>query len=169
MLAITLLALAFASIGLAAAPEGYRTVYIASKQDAKLVVVPKTRTNGSTLVVQTLTSKPEQAWYIKANQTSIQLADTTLCMDAGPKSGWKNMANIYLRECADIKQQKWDSKADGRIALFASTGTQQCIDLQYLRATLNNPVGLYDCAGLNNSGASDNGINWPLMNATTST
>jgi hypothetical protein len=51
MLAITLLSLALAVIGMAAVPEGYRTVYITSKQDAKYVVVPKTRTAGATLVV----------------------------------------------------------------------------------------------------------------------
>jgi hypothetical protein len=36
---------------MAAVPEGYRTVYITSKQDTKYVVVPKTRTAGATLVV----------------------------------------------------------------------------------------------------------------------
>ena len=75
---------------------------------------------------QSLTSKPEQQWYIKANQTSIQLAETTLCMDAGPKSAWKDMANVYLRECADTEQQKWVAMADGRIALQASPGTRTC-------------------------------------------
>jgi hypothetical protein len=44
--------------------------------------------------------------------------------------------------------------------------TEQCIDLQYLKATQNNPVGLYNCAGLANSGAADKGINWPLANVT---
>jgi hypothetical protein len=108
-------------------------------------------------------------------------------MDAGPKSAWKDMANIYLRPCADSEvAQKWIAMADGRIALEASPGTrkyserndmnsvmnwtddgiEECIDLQYLRATQNNPVGLYDCAGLQNSGAADKGINWLLMNAT---
>lgn len=77
--------------------------------------------------------------------------------------------------------------ADGRIALEASPGTRKyseyivkrrrefgandkkedCIDLQYLRATQNNPVGLYNCAGLQDSGAADKGINWPLVNVTT--
>ncbi|OAL43157.1 hypothetical protein IQ07DRAFT_304773 [Pyrenochaeta sp. DS3sAY3a] len=166
MLATTLLALALAATGFAQVPEGYRKVYITSKQDTKFVIVPKTRTNGSTLVVQTITNKADQQWYIKANQTRIQLADTTLCMDAGPKSAWKDMANIYLRDCADNEQQKWVAMADGRIALEASPGTQQCIDLQYLRATQNNPVGLYNCAGLGNTGAADKGINWPLLNAT---
>ena len=44
---------------------------------------------------------------------------------------------------------------------------EECLDLQYLRATQNNPVGLYACAGLGNTGAKDKGINWPLVNATT--
>lgn len=44
--------------------------------------------------------------------------------------------------------------------------SEQCLDLQYLRATANNPVGLYTCAGLGNTGAADKGINWPLLNAT---
>ena len=51
MLATTLLALALAATGLAQAPEGYRTVYITSKQDPKFVVVPTKPANGSTLVV----------------------------------------------------------------------------------------------------------------------
>jgi hypothetical protein len=54
--------------------------------------------------------------------------------------------------------------------LFEQTSdmrVEQCIDLQYLRATQNNPVGLYNCAGLANSGAADKGINWPLANVTT--
>jgi hypothetical protein len=70
--------------------------------------------------------------------------------------------------------------ADGRIAVTGSAGTrkyknklyrgsketdlitEQCLDLQYMRATQNNPVGLYNCAGLGNTGAKDKGINWPL-------
>ena len=44
--------------------------------------------------------------------------------------------------------------------------TEQCIDLQYMRATPNNPVGFYTCAGLGNTGAADKGINWPLLNVT---
>ena len=44
--------------------------------------------------------------------------------------------------------------------------TEECIDLQYMKATANNPVGLYACAGLGNTGAADKGINWPLVNVT---
>ncbi len=44
---------------------------------------------------------------------------------------------------------------------------EQCVDLQYMKATENNPVGLYSCAGLGNTGAGDKGINWPLVNFTT--
>lgn len=103
------------------------------------------------------------------------------------------MATISLLTCADGDSQTWDVKADGRIALAASSprkcnlstsyhgqcskprplllaalmfATEECIDLQYMLAKANNPVGLYSCAGLGNIGAADKGINWPLANAT---
>ncbi|PSN64567.1 hypothetical protein BS50DRAFT_557168 [Corynespora cassiicola Philippines] len=166
MLLNSFLIVAFVGTVLAQAPEGYRKVFIASKVDTKYVVVPKTRTSGSTIVVQTKNDKPEQHWYIKDNQTKIQLVDTMLCIDAGAKSNWKDMASITLKDCSDTEvAQKWVAMSDGRIALEASS-PQQCIDLQYMRATPNNPVGLYSCAGLGNTGAADKGINWPLLNAT---
>lgn len=38
---------------------------------------------------QTATAKPEQQWYVKGGEnTKIQLANTTLCIDAGAKSEW---------------------------------------------------------------------------------
>ncbi|KAI1866710.1 uncharacterized protein JN550_007563 [Neoarthrinium moseri] len=167
MLLVTFLISAFAATGLAQAPTGYRTVYITSMVDTKFVVVPKSATSGSAIVVQTLTSKPEQQWYLKEGNTTIQLADSKLCLDAGAKSNWKDMGAITLKDCSDTETaQKWNVMADGRIALIASS-PQECIDLQYMRATANNPVGLYSCAGLGNTGAKDKGINWPLANATT--
>ncbi|KAF2651091.1 carbohydrate-binding module family 13 protein [Lophiostoma macrostomum CBS 122681] len=166
MLATSLLFVALAATGFAQAPAGYRTVYITSNVDTKFVVVPKGRTAGSTTVVQTLTSKPEQQWYIKGGNSSVQLAGTQLCLDAGAKSNWKDMGNIYIQTCdATVAGQQWNVQADGRIALTASS-PQECIDLQYMRATQNNPVGLYSCAGLGNTGAADKGINWPLVNVT---
>ncbi|EMD67110.1 hypothetical protein GGP41_007044 [Bipolaris sorokiniana] len=168
MLYTIILGLALVAKSLAQAPEGQRTVYITSAQDAKFVVVPKSRTAGASLVVQSLTISPSQTWYLVApsNSTSIQLASTTLCMDAGPKSGWKDMALVSLRECAPkAESQTWIAMADGRIALEASVGTKQCLDLQYMRAVENNPVGMYNCAGLGNIGAKDKGINWPLKDA----
>ncbi|KAI8629045.1 carbohydrate-binding module family 13 protein [Xylariaceae sp. FL1651] len=168
MLGTSFLLFAFAATGLAEVPAGYRSVYITSMVNAKFVVVPKTRSSGSTLVVQTLASKPEQQWYIKSgNNTRIQLANTTLCVDAGAKTNWKDMASLSITNCSDTSDgQKWNAMADGRIALQMSS-PQECMDLQYMRATENNPVGLYSCAGLGNAGAGDKGINWPLANATT--
>lgn len=90
---------------------------------------------------QTLTSKPDQQWYIKDNQTKIQLAGTTLCVDAGAKSeqpdeeehgrdlspnesvtgNWKDMGSLSLKECSDTEDaQKFVAMADGRIALELS-------------------------------------------------
>jgi hypothetical protein len=51
MLTIGIIAFALAATGVAVPPEGYRTVYITSKQDTKFVIVPKGRTAGNTLVV----------------------------------------------------------------------------------------------------------------------
>jgi hypothetical protein len=92
------------------------------------------------------------------------------------------MANISLKDCVETEPgQLWNVMADGRIALQASSPreyqilcsritlilvVEECIDLQYMKATANNPVGLYACAGLGNTGAADKGINWPLVNAT---
>lgn len=82
------------------------------------------------------------------------------------KGNWKDMSRVYLVTCAPgSASQQWDVMADGRIALVASK-PQECLDLQYMRATQNNPVGLYSCAGLGGIGAADNGLNWPLVNAT---
>ncbi|OAA63660.1 Ricin B-related lectin [Niveomyces insectorum RCEF 264] len=162
-----LVLLALAAVGLADVPAGYKTVYITSNVNAKFVVVPKAAKSGSTVVVQTLANTAAQQWYIKAGGTSkIQLAGTTLCLDAGAKTNWKDMANIYVNDCDDSADgQKWDVKADGRIGVAASS-PEECIDLQYMRATNNNPVGLYSCAGLGGAGAGDKGINWPLADAT---
>ncbi|OTB05232.1 carbohydrate-binding module family 13 protein [Hypoxylon sp. CI-4A] len=162
MLTTSLLALAFAATGFAQAPEGYKTVYVTSNVDTKFVLVPKSATAGSTLVVKTAAQTPEQQWYIKDGSTKIQLAGTTLCLDGGAETNWKDMSNIYIQECDDAADsQKWDAKTDGRIALELSS-PQECLDLQYMRATENNPVGLYNCQGLGNIGAADKGINWPL-------
>lgn len=98
------------------------------------------------------------------------------------------MGKIWLKDCSETEvAQKWSVLADGRIALQESpkprkthpvrgfcdtlksgtdsdsSPTEQCIDLVYMRATANNDVGLYTCAGLGNTGAKDKGINWPLV------
>lgn len=119
---VLLLALAGTGLALATPPAGYRAVYITSNVNTKFVVVPKAPAKaGSTLVVQTLTSKPDQQWWLQNGKTRIQLVDTTLCMDAGAKSAWKDMANIALAECSDTSDgQKWEVKADGRIAVDLS-------------------------------------------------
>ncbi|KUJ12156.1 uncharacterized protein LY89DRAFT_709989 [Mollisia scopiformis] len=168
MLATTVVMLALAACGFAQAPAGYKTVYLTSMVDKTFAIVPKAAKAGSTTVVQTLDSKPEQQWYLKEGNSTIQLAGTTLCLDGGAKSNWKDMGTVYLQNCsATAVAQQWDVMADGRIAL-APSSPQECLDLQYMRATVNNPVGLYSCAGLQNAGAGDKGINWPQVNATTS-
>ncbi|KAG9230718.1 ricin B lectin domain-containing protein [Amylocarpus encephaloides] len=169
MLSSSFLVLALAAAGLAQVmPEGYRKVIMTSMVDKKFVIVAKAPVKaGTTLIVQTRNDKPEQHWYLKDGSSTIQLADTTLCLDGGPKANWRDMGSIYVKDCSETEvAQKWNVMADGRIALEASN-SKECIDLQYMRATNNNPVGLYACAGLGNTGAKDAGINWPLVNVTT--
>lgn len=130
MLGSSLVLLALAATGFAqvTAPEGYRKVYMTSNVDKKFVIVGKSPVKaGGTLVVQTLTSKPDQQWWLQNGKTRIQLVDTTLCMDAGAtKSAWKDMAPINLQECSETADgQKWEVKADGRIALDLSPAPRE--------------------------------------------
>lgn len=56
MLASSILLFAFAAVGLADVPAGYKTVYLTSKVDAKLTIVPKTATAGAIIQVSVLPS-----------------------------------------------------------------------------------------------------------------
>ncbi len=51
MLATSLLVLALAAVGLADVPAGYKAVYLTSLVNAKFVIVAKTSTAGSAIVV----------------------------------------------------------------------------------------------------------------------
>ncbi|KKY35108.1 hypothetical protein UCDDA912_g04901 [Diaporthe ampelina] len=119
------------------------------------------------LVVQSKTGVTGQQWHLQSgNSTIIYAPDTTLCLDAGAQSNWKDMSRVYLVTCTPgSASQQWDVMADGRIALVASKPLE-CLDLQYMRAVPDNPVGIYSCAGLGGIGAADDGLNWPLVNAT---
>ncbi|KAF1968725.1 hypothetical protein BU23DRAFT_602010 [Bimuria novae-zelandiae CBS 107.79] len=162
--------LSAAGIAQAAVPAGYNKVYLTSLVDTTFVVQAKGTTNGSTVVVNKVNNKADQHWLLTSNSSKIYLANVdppTLCLDAGPKTAWKDMANVYVNTCSDTAPgQNWTVMADGRIGVTGSSPAE-CLDLQYMRATPNNPVGLYQCAGLNNSGAKDKGINWPQKNVTT--
>ncbi|SPO07242.1 uncharacterized protein DNG_09936 [Cephalotrichum gorgonifer] len=168
MFAASLFALGLAATAFAQAPEGYSTVYLTSKVDVKYVIVPAKAEAGGALAVQVRDDSVGQQWYIKQGSSHIQLAETTLCIDAGAQSNWKDMALIHLAECDEAAPgQIWDVKEDGRIAVEASPAPQECIDLQYMRATPGNPVGLYTCAGLGGIGAADAGLNWPQVEVAT--
>jgi hypothetical protein len=105
MLASSVLLFAFAAIGMAQAPVDYKAVYLTSKVDTKLTIVPKTAATGSNIRVfvplptiiedaiptlskssQTLANTAAQQWYLKDGNSSIRLPGSTLCMDGGAKS-----------------------------------------------------------------------------------
>jgi hypothetical protein len=104
-----------------------------------LILAPWTRAHSNTNA-----KKATQQWYLKAGDSSIQLAGTQLCMDAGAQSkaflaphptrtnssdtdntaagNWKNMANILVKKCdATVAGQQWTVMEDGRIAVKASS------------------------------------------------
>ncbi|KEZ39141.1 hypothetical protein SAPIO_CDS10540 [Scedosporium apiospermum] len=166
MFASTFLLVALVTLGLAqndTDTSKIRRVYLTSNVNTKFVVTAGGTTAGSSLVVQTLSEKPEQQWLLQDGASTLQLADTTLCIDGGAQSNWKDMGTLSLAECEEGKEaQQWTVMEDGRIALTASN-PQQCLDLVFMRAVENNAVGLYSCAGLGNTGAADKGINWPIV------
>lgn len=113
---------------------------------------------------QPLNKKPEQQWLLKPGNTTIQLVDTTLCLDAGAKSksdpvfttkqnltpspaNWKDMGSLYLQTCTNSTDaQKWNVMADGRIALAASSpGMDWRLELGR-RAALTMSSGVYGLA-----------------------
>jgi len=55
---------------------------------------------------QTLNSKPEQQWYLQNGNTSIQLVDTTLCMDAG---GASERAFFFLGHNTQPRKQRTET------------------------------------------------------------
>ncbi|KAK3201066.1 hypothetical protein GRF29_213g966212 [Pseudopithomyces chartarum] len=186
MLAPSIVALFLSATTLAAVvvPENYNKVYLQSLVDTSFVVQAKGVTTGSTVVVwvshshtvllfinhnNKVNNKGDQHWLLTSNTSKIYLANVdppTLCLDAGPKTAWKDMATVYVNTCSDTAPgQNWTVMADGRIGVTGSSPAE-CLDLQYMRATANNPVGLYQCAGLGNTGAKDKGINWPQKNVT---
>ncbi|KAK1833309.1 hypothetical protein QBC39DRAFT_424885 [Podospora conica] len=152
-------------------PSEPRKVYLATPVNPKFVIEPKSlpAKAGVQLVVNPLANKPSQQWALLTvgNTTRIQLANTTLCIDAGAKANWKDMARVALGECDEkVDGQRWTVMADGRVAVEGSVKPQSCLDLEYMRATAGNPVGLYTCAGLGGTGAADKGIVWGLVDVT---
>jgi hypothetical protein len=71
------------------------------------------------------------------------------------------VALLFLCRAVAVSSQV---RAETKIKAY--THVEECLDLQYARATANNPVGLYSCGGLGGIGAKDTGINWPPLNAT---
>lgn len=103
MLANTVIMLTLAATGFSQVPAGYRTVYLSSMVNTKLVIAPKNPVkSGTTIVVQTLNNKPDQQWYLNDGNSTIRLAATTFCLDAGAKSKYRH--RIKPRTCSNLMQ-----------------------------------------------------------------
>lgn len=115
-----------------------RLVILTTAVNAKFAIEPKSvpAKAGIQLVVNPLSAtKPSQHWaLLQTNSTTtptktttrIQLANTTLCIDAGAKSNWKDMARVSLAECSDAADgQRWTVMADGRVAVEGSAAPRK--------------------------------------------
>ncbi|KAK7959279.1 uncharacterized protein PG986_004133 [Apiospora aurea] len=146
MLSRIIVALTFAAGGMAQAlPEGYRQVLITSAWNAKFVVQPVAPVkSGSNIILKTSTNAPEQQWYLQDGATKIQLANTTLCLDAG--TGRSNGSPLTVATCADDRAaQKWVYNADSQIVLDAASGAKLCADLYTGAVRDNTRIVLWQC------------------------
>lgn len=102
------------------------------------------------------------------------------CTSGSASQQWDVMADGRIalvaskpQECLDLQYSEHHSFPVA-VTVFTFWNGLGCHTLGYVaglmsysvRAVPNNPVGLYSCAGLGGIGAADNGLNWPLVNAT---
>lgn len=73
---------------------------------------------------KTSTNAPEQQWYLQDGSTKIQVANTTLCLDAG--TGRSNGSPLTVATCADGRAaQKWVYNTDSQIVLDTASGASE--------------------------------------------
>ncbi|RYP85170.1 hypothetical protein DL770_005084 [Monosporascus sp. CRB-9-2] len=165
MLTTALVAFALAVTGLAQAPEGYRTVVIATAWDDNYVLqAAAPAQSGSAVILSSLKNAPEQQWYLKDGSTKLQLANTTLCLDAG--TGRSNGSPLTVRDCVDGQaSQNWIYNAEGQIVLDQAGPRKQhsghrpgvnrdsganfkaelCADLYFGSVRDNTPIVIWQC------------------------
>ncbi|KAK8118077.1 uncharacterized protein PG998_006358 [Apiospora kogelbergensis] len=144
-------------------PEGYRQVLITSSWNAKFVVQPVAPVkSGSNIILKTGNNAPEQQWYLKDGSTKIQLANTTLCLDAG--TARSNGSPLTVATCAEAKAaQNWVYNADSQIVLDTTSGAKLCADLYTGAVRDNTRIVLWQCI------SGDKNHIWKAQNATTAT
>ncbi|KAI1503725.1 ricin B lectin domain-containing protein [Biscogniauxia marginata] len=162
MFSSSLLTLAFAvATCFAQAPEGYQQVTISTAWSEQFVLQPAAPVKaGSSIVIMSASDSIEQQWYLKEGSTKIQLANTTLCLDAG--TGRSNGSPLTVADCVEGQaSQNWLYNADSQIVLD-QTGTQLCADLYMGAVRDNTQVVIWQCI------AGDKNHIWNVAEATTS-
>ncbi|KAF9525233.1 ricin B lectin domain-containing protein [Crepidotus variabilis] len=161
MLARLSIALALAATGLAqvVVPAGYRTATISTAWNDKFVLQPQAPIkSGSAVVLYSVNNHIEQQWYLKDGSTKVQLANTTLCLDAG--SNHNNGNPLTVTTCSDtLASQKWQYNTDSQIVLD-QTGTKLCADLYMGTLQNNTRIVIWNCI------AGDKNHIWKTTNVT---
>ncbi|KAL1746240.1 ricin B lectin domain-containing protein [Schizophyllum fasciatum] len=88
--------------------------------------------NGTPVDISDCDGATDQKWILSRGSTSVNLAGTNFCLDAGESIG--NGASMKLWQCYEgLAQQTWYHTADNRIVV---EGRGQCLDLT--RGALDN-------------------------------
>ncbi|KAF9443039.1 carbohydrate-binding module family 13 protein [Macrolepiota fuliginosa MF-IS2] len=99
------------------------------------------RANGTAVQIFDCNGTPAQQWVLTANQTSVRLANSTFCLDAGATP--TNGTPMKIWKCFDnLPAQEWFLTADARIALF---NQGFCLDLTDGDLTNSNVVQIWHC------------------------
>ncbi|KAF9451140.1 carbohydrate-binding module family 13 protein [Macrolepiota fuliginosa MF-IS2] len=97
--------------------------------------------NGTPVQIFDCNGTPAQQWILKSGETSVRLANTTFCLDAGASP--TNGTPMKIWTCFDnLPAQEWFFTDDARIALF---NQGLCLDLTNGNLTNTNIVQTFKC------------------------
>ncbi|PPQ65558.1 hypothetical protein CVT24_010821 [Panaeolus cyanescens] len=99
-------------------------------------------TNGSPVQIYDCNKSAAQNWIIKhGDQTTVQVAGTNFCLDAG--SDPKDLVGMKIWQCfKGLSAQSWSYTPDSLIRL---SNTEQCLDLTGGKTNNANQVQTYRC------------------------
>ncbi|KAF5361913.1 hypothetical protein D9756_002827 [Leucocoprinus leucothites] len=97
--------------------------------------------NGTPVQIFDCNGTPAQQWLLTVGQTSVRLANSPFCLDAGASP--TNGTPMKIWECfANLPAQQWVLTTDSRIAL---SGRGLCLDLPSGNLTNTNVVQTWQC------------------------
>ncbi|KAF9447224.1 carbohydrate-binding module family 13 protein [Macrolepiota fuliginosa MF-IS2] len=97
--------------------------------------------NGTPVQIFDCNSTPAQQWTLNLGATSVRVANTNFCIDAGATP--TNGTQMKIWECfANLPAQEWFLTSDDRVALL---NQGLCLDLTNGDTTNTNVVQVWQC------------------------